>query len=398
MNKLKLLTIAYNYPPIRGPEAIQANRLVKYAQQQGIEFDVITRAIGKGNKYRNRIEEYGNVLRTASFDNYFSKAIMRVIGFENYPDAEVLWYPFALKKAETLIKTCSYDYIYTRSVPFTSHLIGLSLKKSFDLPWIAHFSDPWTDSPYIRYKNQKALNMNLNWEKQVITKADKLIFTSKETIDLILKKYPSKFREKAFVLPHSFDKVANIEHTLNRSKKISVVYAGNFYGERTPQDLFMVLRALLKEKADLAEFINFIIVGKMPTKYIKMIENFGLNNIVNYIGEVTYDKCQEYLLESDVLLNIDAPAELSVFLPSKVIEYIAYNKPILSIGPEKGTIASLLNKYGHINISNCDHKQIMDVFCKLCEEGTAWIHFNSKAKEDFLPQTVSKAFKDILEG
>ena len=59
---MKLLTIAYNYPPIRGPEAIQAAHLIRGLEKQNIECDVVTRFVGSGRKFSNRVEVGGNVL------------------------------------------------------------------------------------------------------------------------------------------------------------------------------------------------------------------------------------------------------------------------------------------------------------------------------------------------
>ena len=32
--------------------------------------------------------------------------------------------------------------------PWTNHLVGMRLHRDSGLPWVAHFSDPWIDSPY----------------------------------------------------------------------------------------------------------------------------------------------------------------------------------------------------------------------------------------------------------
>ena len=49
--------------------------------------------------------------------------------------------------------------------------------------------------------------------------------------------------------------------------------------------------------------------------------------------------------ESDLLLVIDGPAELSVFLPSKLIEYVGAGIPICGVVPP-GTSANLLRRLG----------------------------------------------------
>jgi hypothetical protein len=51
------------------------------------------------------------------------------------------------------------------------------------------------------------------------------------------------------------------------------------------------------------------------------------------------------MASADGLLVIDAPAEESVFLPSKLIDYIGAGRPILGLTPP-GTSRNLINQLG----------------------------------------------------
>ncbi|MDD4564899.1 MAG: hypothetical protein PHE79_05410 [Eubacteriales bacterium] len=397
---MKLLTIAYNYPPIRGPEAIQANRLVKYAMEQNMEFDIVTRYIGHGYKFRNRIKEYGNIYRAFSLDNFYVKGAMRVIGhdLERLPDAEVLWYHFALKKAKICLQNNYYDVIYTRSVPFTSHLIGLKLKQEFKLPWIAHFSDPWTDNPYVQYQKDKTRSKNLEWEKKVMEQADKLIFTSRETVELVMGKYDESLFKKAYVLPHSYDpeSIKDLNHTKSEGIPYRISYIGNFYGKRSPKDLFKAIGIAQDQKPDLERYINFHFFGSMPGRYVSEINNTQIQKLIKYHGEVSYQESQKEMELADVLVNIDAPGELNVFLPSKIIEYLAFDKPILSLTPDKGTVNRILKEAGHLCVQNQDHEQLGQIILKIAKEGTGWIDYDPYAKKNYHPLAVAGQFMRII--
>src|SRR5919202_1568394 len=76
------------------------------------------------------------------------------------------------------------DAVVTFSQPTTDHLVGLELKKIWRAPWVAHFSDPWVDNPY--YATDAATrDFNLAAERAVCEVADRLVFTSEETVDLV---------------------------------------------------------------------------------------------------------------------------------------------------------------------------------------------------------------------
>lgn len=79
--------------------------------------------------------------------------------------------------------------------PRSDHLLGLHLKQRLRLPWLAHFSDPWTDTPFRR---QGPFCRPVN-------DADRVIFTSAETLELVMRKYPAGRYAKACVLPHAYE-------------------------------------------------------------------------------------------------------------------------------------------------------------------------------------------------
>ena len=51
------------------------------------------------------------------------------------------------------------------------------------------------------------------------------------------------------------------------------------------------------------------------------------------------------MLDADMLLILDAPFDISVFFPSKLVDYIGAQKPILAITPE-GSCADIVREAG----------------------------------------------------
>src|SRR4029079_14305822 len=65
------------------------------------------------------------------------------------PDEYRTWRRAVVKTLERL----SFDdthVLVTFSHPLVDHVIGVELKRRLRMPWVAHFSDPWTDSPFLR--------------------------------------------------------------------------------------------------------------------------------------------------------------------------------------------------------------------------------------------------------
>jgi glycosyltransferase involved in cell wall biosynthesis len=236
------------------------------------------------------------------------------------------------------------DVLMTFGVPMSDHLLGLRLQPKLGVPWIAHFSDPWLDNAFHR-RNVLSNLVNRRLERSVIAAADRLIFTSDETVDLVMSKYPPSWRTKARVLPHSFDPALYPAPPADTRGPV-VRYLGNFYGHRSPVPLFRALRSILSDEPTLLEGVRIELIGQMPER---MREHATLRalptGLVQLVDTVPYSQSLQLMAGADLLLVIDGPDDLSVFLPSKLVEYLGSGTPVFGIVPP-GTSARLLARVG----------------------------------------------------
>ena len=138
-----------------------------------------------------------------------------------------------------------YAAMVTWSQWHAIHLVGLAVKRRFpDVPWIAHFSDPWVDNPFAHYRGiSRAYFRRL--ETSVHQAADILSFTSEETIDLkALSGANAAYRGKAVALPHGFEPDLYPDVLARREGPFMLRSLGNFYGARSPVPLFRALAIL----------------------------------------------------------------------------------------------------------------------------------------------------------
>ena len=266
--------------------------------------------------------------------------------YASSPDEFRSWVPRAELAIEQELRSRAFQpqALLTFGVPMSDHLLGLRLKSKLGVPWLAHFSDPWLDNAFHRH-NILANVINRRLEHSVVAAADRLIFTSAETLDLVMRKYPPAWREKARVLPHSFDPALYPAPSLDRSGPV-LRYLGNFYGHRSPVPLFRALRTILRDEPALLAEVRVELVGQMPRR---MREHATLrelpDGLVRLIYTVPYSRSLQLMSDADLLLVIDGPDDLSVFLPSKLVEYLGAGTPIFGIVPP-GTSARLLARVG----------------------------------------------------
>ena len=224
-----------------------------------------------------------------------------------------------------------FDAIITFAYPFSAHLLGMKLKQRFGTRWIAHFSDPWAGNPYNKY-GPISEKINAGMERDAIGKADMSIFVSQEFRELYAKRYPGHAGKFA-VLEHSYDP-ALYPSRYKPNERLTLRYVGHFYGARSPEPLFRALRQLREEGGISEKDFLFEMVGSgMRVPFL--IRKYGLEAIAVQKPPVGYSQSLGLMQESDALMVIDADVSgESVFLPSKLIEYVGSGRPVLGITPK----------------------------------------------------------------
>ena len=267
----------------------------------------------------------------------------------NVPDAARVWVPRAARAASRMAASGEYAGLVSFAQPWSDHLVGLRVSRHTGLPWVAHFSDPWADSPYATASQRSTWR---KMEEDVIREATAVVFVADETVDLVMKKYPDEWRRKVFVVPHGFESgharsAATVPLRSDRSRPMRIVYTGRFYaGLRTPVPLLRAL-ANLQSRGSLAGTLEVLFVGPHTEEYARDAHDLGVSGLVRFPGRLPSTDAAAAAAGADVLLVIDAPSSgPSPFLPSKLIDYLPFRKPILGVTPEPGASAHLLRRLG----------------------------------------------------
>lgn len=375
--KIKLFMIAYHFPPIASAESLVTMRLLRNITKKGIELDVLTTKYSK--YYRQEKDLLDFIDKDVKIHNMSNVEIPKVLVGILYkimpqillmPDHYLMWYLINYNHCRELVKQLKPQIIYTRSQPFSSILFGLSLKKEFNIPWVAHFSDPLVDNIFYYnslFNYHKPINKLL--EKKCVMSADQIHFVSCETKQLAQERYGTELSEKFKLIPHCYDTAfvkPNSSKTSNNSR-IKIVYTGSFTGSRNPNNLFEAIRMSLPRLQLLNIFYQFIFVGPVQKKYIEEAADLIKINHVKMVGSKTYKETNEIIYEADLLLLIDGNFDDNIYFPSKLVEYLGTGKPIIGITPPKGTTYRILNKYGHFTAKPGSVVEISQLLLKIPE-------------------------------
>jgi hypothetical protein len=406
----KLLAVSWCFPPTIYPRSIQVSRLLAALAALDWQSDVVCvdpASLRPGQLMDETLNRpAGGMVKkfqVATLEDWMLvRGLIRLIpAMGVLPDPKWVWKKAALRKALELAGKNNYPAFITFAQPWTDHMVGLQIKEQTRLPWIAHFSDPWADSPYVhasRWVMQKRLEM----ESYVIRNANAVIFVNQQTADLVMKKYPDTYLQKVHIIPHGFETIPDTEMLQKQPEKpLEIVYSGGFYGERSPESL---LKAAAEVQSEIKYRDKFRIrfIGTTPAEFPQLAKMLGLQNCI-FEGPVTHAKSQETCQSADVLAVIDAPAaDTSVFLPSKLVDYLAFNKPILGITARSGASADLLSRLGFSTVDPTDSSGIaaqIRALIDASQNGTL------RLPEDFTPvanlyqiQNAAKKLDQVLNS
>ena len=369
----KVLIITYYWPPSGGAGVQRWLKFAKYLPEFGWQPVILT-VDPRYASYPQRdeslaaeIDPHCIVYTTKSFELYNAyKFISRKKevpygGFANeskegwlqkvskflrgnflIPDPRKGWNKYALRKASELIRQFNIDTVVTTSPPHSTQLIGLKLKQTFNIKWIADLRDPWTDIYYYNQFKHTALarNIDLQYERTVVENADLLVTVSEDVKRLFAGKSALPIAAKTVVIPNGFDQDDFLIKQVPAETKKVITYTGTI-SEAYPVDFFLQALCALDEELKSQILIRF--VGKVPPSVVQKFRNTQLK--IELMGYVDHPKSIEYLLRSNLLLLVIPDVKNNHgILTGKFFEYLAAQKPILAIGPNGGDLAKIIDQ------------------------------------------------------
>jgi len=374
----RLLALAWMMPPLIFPRSLQVSRTLRAMSERGWNTTVIAvppdvEPVAAQDPrleafYRGSYEiRYVEPREEVELSPLWLRLVRRILRTKDTRTPN--WIRRASSTLCQQIAAESPDALISFAQPWINHRVALHVKHRYpQLPWIVHFSDPWVDSPYFTPPDENARTTAIKQEREIIATADAVIFTTRETADLVMAKYPSSWARKVHVISHGYDAdLLGLIEPRPKPEKFTIIHTGNLYERREP---FALLRALATLRAELsAPELQVKFVGHATQAMQDMVRQLSLDDIVSLAPNVPFLDSLAIAQSADLLLVIDAPAEHSVFLPSKIVDYLSLRRPILALTPEAGASARVLGGLGFPTIDPTDEAGIL---AKLRESLARW--------------------------
>jgi glycosyltransferase involved in cell wall biosynthesis len=366
MGERRVLMIAHHFPPAGGSGANRALAFARYLPEYGWRPTVVTPGVGwalnRDDALVREIPTGVRVVRTRSWESKpalattaapAAKSIRRPSGLrknlghlKRTPDAHVGWLPFALAAA----RREAYDVAYSSSGPFTSHLVGLLLKRMTRKPWVAELRDGWyrwnraifADYPAWRDTIERRL------EAAALRSADRVVLVTERMAGAFRAQYADVPADHFAVVSNGFDP-AQFENPTRRRHLPGweVVHAGLLYYGRSVTAFLRAAKNLSESDNDFAREFRLTLLGTLDAGAHREIQNSGLGERLRICGQVDHAQAIQLMRAADALLlvaNTTPGAEATV--PGKLFEYLAVGRPVLAVAPLDSSTADVLRQTG----------------------------------------------------
>lgn len=421
----KVLIITYYWPPAGGPGVQRWLKFVTYLPELGIEpivyvpenphypiidkklisevpqnVTVVKQPISEPYQIakifsRKKTEQLSSGIIPKKKMSKMSRLLLYVRGNYFIPDARVGWVSPSVNFLQNFIRKNSIDTVITSGPPHSLHLIGLQLKNILNVHWIADFRDPWTTVHYhASLKLGKAAQeKHKKLEKEVLTRADRIIVTSPST----KKEFDGITKKPIEVITNGFDNYPTNSVTLDT--EFSISHIGSLLSERNPKVLWEILQQLCKEDKGFQKHLKLKFAGVVSDEVKQSLKDYSLLDKAEFSGYVDHHTAVRMQRQGQILLLVEINREeTKAIIPGKLFEYLAAKRPIIALGPEGSDIKAIIDEAGAGAFFNYKEGQGLKLqiqkYFKQYQEKK--LNITSTGIEKFQRRELTKKLADIL--
>lgn len=413
---MKLLIIITPFSPFQTPNTLRWISLIEYFQTKGIEISVLTTELKSKIHFEKENQDhkiyragYNTLLDWVQDKLSFNKrrgipgenqplqtsttkypVIEKLIDLtwrKNYwPDGSQLFLKPGIKKGTEIITEQDITHVISVGLPFTCHWIAYHLKEKFPrIHWHQDIEDPFSYSDVFWVNNfKKYKQKNILAESKAFQLSDSISVTNHRAMKKYQNLFPDSSHKLSVIHPLFSDKKQKDFAGLDiDKKKLHLGYFGTFYTDiRSPEpflNMLLLINESYPEKLSNLHFHFFGLQNKFSSPIFEKFNN--LKSSFKLYGLYDRDSSMDAMRKMDFLLNFGNSTDYH--LPSKVVDYLYSNKPIVNVHSIKNDSSKEFFK---------DHKDILNLNTtddQLVKLANSFIEFVTKERETAHPD-ISK--------
>jgi glycosyltransferase involved in cell wall biosynthesis len=352
---VKVLVLAFHFPPSGGGGVQRTLKHVKYLPDEGIVATVIAAADAFPIRDETLLAEVPaavNVVRTGVLRSPAAEegvaGMLRLAGLPPAPETNLLWPDVragwlvpAVSEGLRAIAAESPDVIYSTHPPATAHLVALVLHRISGIPWVADFRDAWTLDPLFSSYGasfpeftaaRDFLEATITAEAEFVTAAD-------DSMDLrgLAMSAPRRVTIGNGVDPADFSAQTTSRGT--DPKRLRLAHVGTLHHMRDGASLFDALRLGVNSGRLDSSTLEVRLVG-WTTPAVDLPNDLP----ITATGYVNHSEAIAEMSCASALLFYEEPERKAV--TGKIYEYLATGLPILCATSPDNLGASLVRELG----------------------------------------------------
>lgn len=353
--KMKILIIAYYYPPINTGGTIRPLKWAQYLPQWGHEVTILTHTYNKTKTEPGppQIIRFQDITFNKGRSNFYKKCkwlilrsfteALNILGI--YHSIYSWWKRKVIKNSDTIIQQVQPDIIIATYPPVETLEIGLHFSKKYNIPLISDFRDGLIFEPIEikRIKQYRCIRKRYKEiEAEAACQSTAITTVSQPILDYYKETYHP---EHSAVITNTFDPEDFNENLfrgfrggsfLEKSspgRQFNIVFTGRFSlsaRNRRVDFFFDAVRLLLEKEKQLENKIKIHLVGEYCKEELLGFKDLIARGIVVNHGLVERSQSLVFQRAADLLLIITEPEHRSM-VTVKIFEYLYAGKPILAL-------------------------------------------------------------------
>lgn len=342
----------------------------------------------------NKTSTKGRVTKSKLTSRFYQYILKRYL---KNPDRFWTWKKEAIKTAKKLIKKENITLVFTTTMPFTVNEIGLELKKTMPIKWVADFRDPITygkrfhsNVPQVFAKQRKIQDLTFKY-------ADKITGASSSFGMIFHDQYEGIYDDKFKFIPTGIDN-DYIPKSIEK-KENTLVFVGEYLKDY--KDYFFRLFKEAIQDIPKTNIPNIEIIGNkdinesVALPYIKAL---NLEEYIQFYDHMPQNKLYQKIEKAKYVLLINGDRAYWWCVFAKMIDYIALKKQVLAFVPEISEARKELKRANTATFLQFNEK---DSVQKLQDILTSPVVFN-KPNENYckryLASSQVEAFTNIFKA
>ena len=312
-------------------------------------------------------------------------SLFGIFSLDRYVWSKIAYYKIRMKLPD-------FSHVIMIYEPYTTRPLQFSIRRHFkNIKITSVLYDPYVDNIFFG-KSGMAVKLRKNIERNIMDASDLVVVNNA----VVFSKLKSRYPDVQLCLVPLCGLADNIGNQSDSSGTLTLVHAGNIYGERRLDELNETITLLKKLKDIKPTDLKIILIGSHCVGYEKVIA-VGNDDIIKFQGPMYGDSFKSLMATSNALLLIDPMDGNNTCFPSKLCEYYQLSKPIFAFCA-KGTPSYIsLSEAGHVA---CGSDELMKMVLALGDfvQNPESLNntFDISYAEQFHPSKVAGQFNKAL--